>query len=133
MGTLIDSSALIALERGSGVLAELIEPFEDEPVAIAAVTASELLHGVLRANTELRRSRREEFVEEVLREVPILAFDLEVARVYSRLWVDLQALGASIAVHDLMIAATALRHGLRLLTQNVRHFERCQGLDLVLA
>lgn len=133
MGTLIDSSALIAAERGGGDLTALLAPLAQESVAIAAITASELLHGVLRASSELRRSRRERFVEEVLSSVPVLAFDLEVARLYSRLWVDLQAAGTPIGAQDLMIAATALSHGLRLLTHNVRHFERIEGLELVVA
>lgn len=133
MGILIDSTALIAVERASGELGELLAPFADEPVAIATATAAELLHGVLRANTEQRRSQRERFVEEVLRVVPVLPFDLEAARIYARLWVDLQAAGAGIGVFDLMIAATALRHDCRLLTHNVRHFKRCEGLEVLIA
>lgn len=133
MGTLIDSSALIAAERGGGDLGTLLAPFERERVAVAAITAAELLHGVLRASSELRRSRRDRFVEEVLTSVPVLAFDLEVARLYTRLWVDLQAVGAPIGAHDLMIAATALSRGFRLLTHNARHFQRIDGLELIVA
>ena len=132
-GTLIDSSALIAAERDGGDLETLLAPFERERVAVAAITVAELLHGMLRASSELRRSRRERFVEEVLSSVPVLAFDLEVARLYTRLWVDLQAVGAPIGAHDLMIAATALCRGFRLLTHNARHFQRIEGLELIVA
>lgn len=38
--------------------------------------------------------------------------------------------GEGLADFDLLIAATALRHGLTLLTFNVRHFERIPDLEL---
>jgi predicted nucleic acid-binding protein len=49
MATLIDSSVLIAAERGQLNFDEIATRYEEEDVAISAVTASELLHGVHRA------------------------------------------------------------------------------------
>lgn len=63
MGTLIDSSVLIAVERGHLNLEDLLAGRMDEDFAVSAVTASELLHGVHRANTPAQRSIREAFVE----------------------------------------------------------------------
>jgi len=102
----------------------------DEEVAIAAITASELLHGVHRANAG-HRVRREAFVEAVLEEFPAIPFDLRCARVHSRLWADLVAAGSDTGAHDRVIAATALTHGFRLATASGRHFRSIQGLDLV--
>jgi len=51
VGTLIDSSVLIAAERRTLDLDAAMVGHADEPVAIAAITASELLHGVHRAVT----------------------------------------------------------------------------------
>jgi len=50
-GTLIDSSVLIAAERGRLQFDEITARYSQEDVAISAVTASELLHGVHRART----------------------------------------------------------------------------------
>ena len=60
MGTLIDTSVFIAIERGQLAL----ETVASHPgsMAISAVTASELLHGVERA-AALRRDKRQRFVE----------------------------------------------------------------------
>ena len=58
MGTLLDSSVLIRLERSGS----LLTIGDNEEVAIAAITASELLHGVHRADPQ-RRAQREAFVE----------------------------------------------------------------------
>ncbi len=86
MGILIDSSVFIAAERGRLSLAGHIPGREHEPVAISALTASELLHGVHRAADPQRRTQRERFVEGILARFPVMEFGLEVARVHARLW-----------------------------------------------
>ena len=131
MALLIDTSVLVALERGHLSWEALIQRAGDDEVAVAAITASELLHGVHRADSALRRGRRERFVEAILTRVPVLPFDLEVARVHARLWADLAAKGVGVGAHDLLISATVLAGGHRLLSRNERHFRRVDGLDLV--
>lgn len=123
---MIDTSVFIALERGVSDLSELA----GETVAVAAITASELLHGVHRADSASRRERRRAFVESILARVPVLAFDLEVARLHAQVWADLRSRGEHIGAHDMMIAATALHHQLRLFTHNRREFSRIAGLEL---
>jgi tRNA(fMet)-specific endonuclease VapC len=55
MGLILDSSILIAAERGRFDLPALFQSRPDEAFFIAAITASELLHGVQRADTPERR------------------------------------------------------------------------------
>ena len=66
----------------------------------------------------------------VLPAVTVLPFDSAVARVYGRIEAALRRGGAPLADADLQIAATALHHGLAIVTGNVRHFERVPGLTL---
>src|SRR5450756_1030612 len=80
----------------------------EEPVGIAAITASELLHGVHRAATAGQRQRREAFVERLLEALPVFPFDLVTAQLHASLWADLAAKGSSVAPHDLLIGATAM-------------------------
>jgi tRNA(fMet)-specific endonuclease VapC len=80
VGTLIDSSVLIATERQALHLDAAMVAFADEPVGMAAITASELLHGVHRAASAAQRQRRETFVERLLAVLPVLPFDLVTAR-----------------------------------------------------
>lgn len=84
MGTLLDTSILIDIERGRGSI-----PTTDD-IAIAAITASELLQGVLRAD-RAHRTVRESFVEGILAMLPTIPFSLHVARVHARIWADLAA------------------------------------------
>ena len=83
MGFLIDSSVIIAAERGRLAREDLTARLGDETVALAAITASELLHGVHRAESSARRKRRAEFVEGLLASIPVLPFDLGVARAHA--------------------------------------------------
>lgn len=97
---------------------------------MAAITASELLHGVHRADGS-NRLRREAFVEMLLQAFPPIPFDLLCARSHARLWSDLAVRGADVGPHDRLVAATALTMGWRVATANLRHFERIDGLELV--
>jgi len=132
VGTLIDSSVLIAVERRAFDLDTVMAPQADEPVAIAAITASELLHVVRRAATTAQRQRRETFVESLLAALPVLPFDLVTARLHASLWADLAERGAIVGAHDLLIAATAIAAGYRVATRDRRSFRRIPGLEVVI-
>ena len=63
--------------------------------------------------------------------VNVLPLDDEVCRIFARERGRLRAEGSLIGDFDLLIASTAMRHGLTLLTNNRRHFGRVQGLNIV--
>lgn len=141
MGTVLDTTIFIDMERAvrslapSTAMPEIRGRLEaqlgpSDEVGIAAITASELLHGVHKATQE-HRGRREAFVEAVLAAFPPIAFDLLCARAHARLWAELASAGADVGAHDRLVAATAIAAGWRVGTANVRHFERIAGLDVV--
>lgn len=141
MGTLLDTTVFIDLERAvrrlrpGNAMAEVSTRLEeqlgpDEEVGIAAITASELLHGVHRAAPE-HRTRREAFVETVLAAFPPLPFGLLTARAHARIWAELSAAGQDVGAHDRLVAATAITAGWRVGTANLRHFDRIVGLDIL--
>ena len=130
MVALIDASVLIAAERGQLDLDVLGGKGDSLDLAIAAVTASELLHGVHRAPEPERRAKREAFVERLLVALPVLSFDLTAARIHARIWADLASQGVSVGAHDLLIAATAMASGCSLVTRDQRSFPRIPGLTL---
>ena len=131
MGALIDASILIVSERGQLDLDALLREHGATEVAISAVTASELLHGVHRANSERRRARREAFVEALLGSLPVVSFDLVAARAHSRLWARLASKGVGVGAHDLLIAATAVSRGMNVVTHDERSFPRIPGLSIL--
>jgi tRNA(fMet)-specific endonuclease VapC len=141
MGTVLDTTVFIEFERAmrglpaAHAMTEVAQRLEaqldeGEEVGIAAITASEMLHGVHRA-TDQHRGRREAFVEGVLAAFPTLSFDLLVARVHARLWAGLASSGTEVGAHDRLVAATAMATGWRVGTANARHFDRIPGLDMI--
>jgi predicted nucleic acid-binding protein len=130
MATLIDSSVLIAAERGQLDFGDLSAHYAEEDVAISAITASELLHGVPRARTAAQRHRRQAFVEGLVAQLPVIAFDLTVARVHASLWADLAKRGVAVGERDLMIAATAIAKDYAIATRDGRSFAKIPGLKV---
>jgi predicted nucleic acid-binding protein len=131
MGTLIDTSVLIAAERGVLDLEALQAPGRTEFIAIAAITASELLHGVHRLKGGVRRARVETLLEGLFARVPVIPFDFACARVHANLSADLTGRGRAVGAHDLLIAATAVSLGYRVATRDRRSFPRIRGLNVV--
>jgi len=128
VGVVLDTSIIVAAERSAGDFARFLESLGDEPVAIAAITASELLHGCLRARDAAVRARRGAFVDGLLDTIPVLPFGLPEARRHADVWAELAKRGTMIGPHDLLVGATALAHGHALVTLNRREFRRVPGL-----
>ncbi len=130
MGLILDTSVFVSWERGCRSLD--FSPWKNHgEAAISAITASELLVGVHRADTPSRRKSRVAFVEAILARVPILNFTTEVARVHAELFALLLEQGQMIGAHDLIIAATAIHHQHAVLTLNVTDFQRVSALKVV--
>lgn len=128
---IVDSSVFTGMER-RGLTARVIPTIvpASEELAIAAISVSEMLFGAYAGSSIERRRRKEAFLDAVLDGIPVLPFDLRVARSHARLAVDLSSLGRRIGANDLLIAATALTWGASVLTGNVREFGRVPGLEV---
>ncbi len=94
----------------------------------SAVVVGELFKGAYRSPDAPRHLRNIE--TRVLPAVTVLAYDVEIARVYGALRAQLEEAGQTLADADLQIAATAVHHDLELVTGNVRHFRRINALRL---
>ena len=129
MGLLIDTSVFIDHERGRLDLPSVVLGREDEDVFVSVITASELLHGVHRAQDRGVRARRSAFVEAILAEFALLGVDVLTARTHARLWAELAGRGESVGAHDLWLAATCVARGMTLATGNLRDFARVPGLE----
>lgn len=130
MGIILDTSILIAYESGNLDIDKLVKDNADEPFGLSAITVSELLHGVHRADSESRRLKREAFVQKVIDTFPVYPFDISAARIYADVWASFLKKGVPIGAHDLLIAATAISLGFSVATHNVRDFKKIKGLTL---
>jgi len=128
MGLVIDTDVWVLAEK-SGTPLALSRWSHFGGAYMSAITASELLVGVERANTPERRSQRAAFVEYLISRIPVLEFSLSVARTHARLLATLPK-NRTAGAHDSLIAATAIHHGYALLTRNTADFAIFAGLRL---
>lgn len=124
---ILESNLFVATERGRFDLDSFLDAESDVSAFISAVTASELLVGVHRADPA-HATRRGEFAEYVIRRFPTLPLDLRVARARATVAAQLAASGTPVGVLDLMIAATALADDHDVVTFDLRSFPRVPGL-----
>jgi tRNA(fMet)-specific endonuclease VapC len=94
----------------------------------SAVTVGELYHGAYRSSA--RERHLENIEHRVLPAMTVLPYDSAVAKVFGRLRAALEDAGNRLDDADLQIAATAIHHGLVLVTGNVRHFARIERLQI---
>ncbi|MGH9444428.1 MAG: PIN domain-containing protein [Terriglobia bacterium] len=132
MGIILDSSILIAAERGGesvGRILKRVQTTQGEIEAgLSAVTIVELTHGIYRAKTDANRERRRLFTEELCRDMAVHPVTLEVAQLAGKIEGEQATRGIRIAFEDLLIGATALHLEYSVLTLNVRHFRLIPGL-----
>lgn len=126
---LLDTNVLseIARPRPEPVVLDRLAATEGD-AAIAAVTWHELRYGVDRLPVGRRRSALDEFVRGIVDRYPVLAYDARAAQWHASERARLGRGGESRSFVDGQIAATAVTHGLTLVTRNLPDFQGYQGL-----
>ena len=110
---------------------EWLETVPREEQYTSAVVIGELFKGAYRSQASDRHLKNIE--DRVLPSVTVLPYDVATARVFGRIRAHLEETGSILPDADLQIAATAVFHGLDLVTGNVKHFERIPGLTICTA
>jgi predicted nucleic acid-binding protein len=135
MGLILDSTVVIAAERRGDTVEKLIEQVVavagDQDAALTSVGLTELIHGIYRAQTSEVRSRRQSFVDELIRDLAVYPYTKETAFLAGRIDGEQRALGVTVPLGDLLIGATALSLGFSVLTVNLRHFRLIPRLDVI--
>ena len=88
---------------------------------------AELYEGVFRST---KPAGNETILKDFLTGVTVLGIDEEVCIIFGREMARLRQVGMTVGDMDLLIAATALRHDLTLLTAD-RDFERVEHLNTI--
>ena len=127
MRYLLDSNVWIELlrRRRNRAVFQRLDRLPVEQIATSAVVKGELITGAIKSSASSHNLQR---VEDLLRIYEVLPFDEAAALHYGQIRAALEKRGLIIGHNDLMIAATALQHGLTLVTHNTREFGRVPGL-----
>lgn len=95
-------------------------------MCLSAITVAELTYGIrLRGSARMERS-----VELFVRMIPTVPFDAACGAEFGRIAAELEKRGTPIGQMDAMIAAHALTLRTTLVTNNVKHFSRVEGLKI---
>ena len=128
MRILLDTDICIyAINRRTAGPLERLRSYSPGDAGISAITHAELRFGV---ENSARAEQNLDRLERFLLPLDTLPFDAEAGRWYGRTRTQLQRAGLTIASNGLLIAAHALSLGVTLVTNNVREFERVEGLHV---
>lgn len=126
---LLDTDVFSFLIKKDDTRAELYRPIvRDKTIALSFISVGELYVWTKRKNWGARRIAD---LEQRLKAVVIIPYDLELCKTYGRVNADLMAIGRRVPANDLWIAACAIRHSLPLVTHNKKDFEGIPNLKII--
>jgi len=125
---LLDTNFCIHFIRGRAWARSALARIQVMDVAISAVTVGELYEGAHRSDHPTKEMAK---AEAFLRPFNIIPLGREEAMEWGLIEARLRKEGNPIEAEDGMIAATAHKHGLTLVTGNNKHFGRIKNLRIV--
>ncbi|MGB9740267.1 MAG: PIN domain-containing protein [Candidatus Bathyarchaeales archaeon] len=129
---IFDTTFLIDLIRGDEGAVQKAKEVDRESIfkSISVVTVHEYLRGIyylFSHDENLLKVKLEKAEAELIR-FEILPYTYEIAKKAAEIDAKLAKNGTSISFSDIIIAATTLHYRLTLVTRNLEHFSRIQGL-----
>ncbi len=96
-------------------------------MCISSITFAELLHGVEKSAKPEHNLRQ---VEDFVSRLEVLDYGIKAGGHYGDIRADLEKKGTTIGINDLHIAGHARSEAMVLVTNNLREFDRVEGLRL---
>jgi len=124
---LIDTDWVIDHFNAVSYVTRRLKELQPRGLALSVISQAELWEGVYFSRDP---KRSQATLEEFLSGVVVLGLDEEICKRFGQLRGSLRRGGRLIGDFDLLIAASALRHGLTLLTNNRKHYEAIAGLQI---
>lgn len=124
---MLDTDSVSYWLRGQGsVGARIVEHLPSE-LCISSITLAELRYGASRRKS----AKLHQMIDHFSSDVAVMPFDETCAMHFGQIASDLAERGTPIGDLDAMIAAHALALEVTLVTNNVKHFDRVRGLNVV--
>jgi tRNA(fMet)-specific endonuclease VapC len=112
---------------GKPAAIDLLDSLKDDGLAISLITYGEIYDGVFHGRNPV--AAEQNFLA-LLGRIRVLDLTQEIMQCYARIRGDLRITGRIVGDADILIAVTAIHHGLTLVTRNRRHYDRIPGLFL---
>jgi predicted nucleic acid-binding protein len=127
MRYLLDTDTCVFALRGNTAVRRSVDATDPEEIAISIVTLAELRYG---AACSTKPGENHQVIDDFISGLLILGLDRETADVFGEFKSQLRKHGALIDDLDLLIAATAYRYGMTVITHNRDHFARLRELSV---
>lgn len=127
MSYLIDTDIIVYSIKGNSTVHDNFTRNEKIPKSISVITYGELLSGAKKSQNPARNLAVVYRIRELF---PVIDVDRAVIETFSDLKARGQKTGSIVDDMDLLIAATALTYNLTLVTNNIKHFQKIEGLKI---
>jgi len=124
---LLDTNILIAAIKGRPEVVDRLSQLDAAELLLSVVVLGELETGVIKSAWPRRNRER---LDQLVAGLELVQVDGATSRAYGQVRADLERQGQPIGANDLWIAAQALVTEAVLVTDNLREFQRVQGLKL---
>ncbi len=127
MRILLDTNVLpeIRKSKHNDQVLEHVKKIGSDNIYLSSITIGEIACGISRLDQGRKRQDLTAWLSHIENQYHkrILPIDTDTARMWGEITAKCQAKGRSLSPADGLIAATALRHGLHVMTRNVKDFE----------
>jgi predicted nucleic acid-binding protein len=124
---LLDTNVLSEIRKpqGSRAVKGVIAAIDEDDLFLSVISIGEIAKGIAKLDTGRKRRELERWLAQTQQNFAdrLLAIDGDVAQLWGELTARVAMKGRVLHAADGLVAATALRHGLRLMTRNVSDFE----------
>ena len=124
---LLDTDTVIYSLKGEPAVKKNLRNHFHDPMKMSVITLMELYYG---AHKSLKIVSNLAKIKTLALSFEIISISEESAEIFGMTKVQLEKAGSPLDDFDLIIASSALSNNLVLVTNNVRHFQRIEGLKL---
>jgi len=124
---LIDSDILIYFLKGKQEVVQKLSQIPIDDLYISRINYTELIYG---AYNSAKINQNLKVIEPFLENFTVLEFTKASSLIFAKEKARLKKSGNIIADMDLMIASIAIENDCTLISNNIKHFERIQNLEL---
>ncbi|MFN0318344.1 MAG: type II toxin-antitoxin system VapC family toxin [Burkholderiales bacterium] len=124
---LLDTDTIIYSMKGNANVQKHLRQHSAVPLSVSVITLMELYYGARKSQRVSANLAKIKTLEQSIEVIPVGA---ESTEIFGLLKAGLELAGNRMDDFDLIIAACALAHNLTLVTNNMKHFQRVEGLKL---
>ena len=125
---LVETDWAVHWLRGREDIIHKLRQFQERGIGLSVISLAELYTGIYYSTDVIKAGEK---LDGFLSFVSILGMNQEICRIFGKENSRLRKDGRIIGDFDLLIAATCIHHGLKLLTNNRRHFQRIEDLEII--